>query len=689
MSININSSLPRTIILGFNDQSGRLVPMEPEALPIYLPLIPLHTQWGPSDDSFVVGGGAFAKIYGSASLDVMGPYANHQTEIAKTAFGSGTVCQIVRILGKGSDISRLRISQEVLVDEIPEYDRNADGTLRLDNDGNPIVLATTVTGIRARFLHEEIKVVNDVMQFGLGQPREGTLTNGAGRPSMIYPILDREVRFQGARGNNIGQRIAAPTMLSNIPVDGDVIDDMGAYVYRMWVAERADENSSSRIVPTLHGEHFLDFTLKSNTVDKFTERSYFLGETGKDAWESQDPTTDGLYGLFGRIHVYEQNVETIQEMIYANEEAFDVVNRDSRDPKGTINLFGGVHYNNVPYHTYVVDGPLGGGLNFSENTTHYAVGGSDGDMTDAGFDKSVNEFMTDFPNGTIPFYDSARYPFSAFIDSGFSLDTKKKFINLFHRKDTWFIASTQDATRPMNTPSEDSSVCIALRSYYRSIPESDWFGTAACRAAIMGNSGKYIESNYRGNLPFTVGFSNRIAKYMGASNGYMKPRYRFDRAPGNVISDYRLHNAKTRPEPSRNTDWKNGMMFAQSFDTRQVFWAGYQTIYDDETSIFNGLFNMIIGCNLTRIGEQAWRNWTNDSQMSDDLYVAEVDNWIVEQTTGRYDGRVDVTPRSTYTLLDRLRGYSWTTDIEMAGQNAKTVATLSITGTRRFIEGDN
>lgn len=683
MSIQINSSLPRTIILGFNDKSGRLVPMEPEALPQYLPLLPLHTEWGPHDDSFIVGGGAFAYIYGTRSLDVMAPYANHQTEVAKAAFGQGTVGQVVRILGEGADIARMRLSCEVLEDEIEEFERNADGTYRLDNNGDTIPTGATIGGVRARWLLEEIVESNDVITFGAGAPREGTMVNGAGRPSMIYPIIDRMARFYGERGNNIGQRIAAPTMMSNIPVDGDVIDDMGAYIYRMWVAERADISSSSRVFPTLSGEQYLDFTLKANTVDKHTERSYFLGDTGKEAWESDDPTSDGLYGRFGDMHIYEANVQLIQDMIYANESGFDVVNRESIDPAGTLNLFGAVHYNNVPYHTFVVEGPIGGGLNFSENTTHYAMGGADGDMTETGFDNSVNELMTDFPNGQIPFYDSARYPFSAFIDSGFSLDTKKKFVNLFHRPDVYFIASTQDATRRLNTPSEDSSVCIALRSYYRSIPESDWYGTAACRAVVMANAGRYIPSNYRGNLPFTIGFSSRIASYMGSSDGYMKPRYRFDRAPGNVISDYRLHNAVTRPEPSRNTDWKNGMVFAQSFDTRQVFWAGMQTIYDDETSIFNTFFNVAIGCNLTRVGEQAWRNFVNDAQMSDELYVAEVDRWITEKTVGRYDGRVDVTPRSDYSRLDKTRGYSWTTEIEMAGQSSKTVATLTITGTRR------
>lgn len=686
MSINITSSLPRTILLGIRDNSGALEPIELESLPIHLPLMPLFTEWGPADDAKLVTGGAFNQIYGTGSLDFAKPFANHQSVFASDVMAQGNIILARRLLPAGADIARFRLSLDVVETELPEYERNPDGTYQRDVNGQLVETGDTVTGVLGRWTLQPIPVTADEYQFGLGTPQVGNLVSDQGAPSTLYPIFDFETRFHGSRGNNIGIRLAAPTMLSNTPIDGDVVDQMGAYIYRLWVVERGDAQSTATTIPTLQGEQYLPFTTKPGSVDRNTAMEYFLGDVGLSSWEETDPAQFSGYGRFGRIHTYTNHLEAVQDLIFAQEGLYDAVNLDATTPAQTINLLSAVHYTGVPYYSFRLQGAAQGGLVFTENTTHYAIGGADGDVSETNYDLMVREELRTFGEGQVPYMDSARYPFSCLYDSGFSIDTKRELPNVMRRKDVYVVVSTQDATRPLNTPSEDSSIAVALRTYLRSIPESEYYGTAACRAVVMAHAGKLVGSKYKGNVPFTHFLATRSAKYMGAGNGIMDSTQNFESAPGNVVREFRNHNYVFRSETARRRDWANGLTFAQSFDTQSIFIPGIQTIYDNETSILNTFMNMAIACNLTRIGERAWRLFVGNSQLPNSVLVAEVDRYITEQTTGRYNGRVDVTPRSYYTVADQRRGYSWTTDITMAGQSAKLVETLSIIAERRASE---
>jgi len=687
MTISITSSLPRTILLGFKDDSGVAQPLEEESLPIHLPLCTVFTEWGPDDDAILVGGNGFNSIFGSNSLDYSKPYATHQTAILNAVLPQGNLTFVRRLVPADADIARIRISLDIVADEQMQYQRNPDGSYKRDSSGNLVELGTTLTGVRGRWVYQTIDTINDVYQFGQASPAEGELVNSTGETSTLYPIGDFEVRFKGGRGNNIGFRISAPTLLSSNPVDADLIQQTGAYIYRFQAVERQDSLSTPQAVATMSGEQYVDFSLKSGVVDRNTAKQYFADDVLLQAYESTDPEEFQGYGRFGRVHFYYDNIKTIQDAIYANEKDHGLVEADVT-PEQTINLFGAVNASGIPYYTFTLDGPADGGLLFTENTNHYAVGGADGTLGNAALDALVRNELATFGNGDVHYLDSAVYPFSCFYDSGFSMDTKKQMGNLLQRRDVWVVVSTQDATEPLNTASEESSTAVALRSYFRNTPESDYYGTATCRVVILGHAGELIGSLYKGILPFTVAFASKSAKYMGAANGYMVDGNEFDSAPGSVVSDFKNHNATYKAAEARNVDWKNGLVFAQNFDRRSIFWPGIQTIYDDNTSILNSFFNMVIACNLTRIGERAWRNFTGNSKLTNTQFIARVDRYINDQTTGKYDNRVDVTPKSYYTTDDSARGYSWHTDIQFAGQGMKTVQTLTVVASRRDTEAE-
>jgi hypothetical protein len=245
-------------------------------------------------------------------------------------------------------------------------------------------------------------------------------------------------------------------------------------------------------------------------------------------------------------------------------------------------------------------------------------------------------------------------------------------------------ACTQDVLQPLNTPSEDSSIGITLRSHFRAMQESSEFGTKALRFAVVKSAGYLINDNYDGLVPFLEWFCLKGAEYMGAENGTMNGDARFGRGEQNVVTRYRDHNGNPLQDlNAKNNDWNNGLNSPEYYGMQQLFFPALQSIYENHTSILHSYFNTQIACNLTRIGHIVWRELSGDDTLTDDEFIDEVNRRVTLKTTGKYDSRVDITPDAHYTLLDQNLGYSWHLNIEMAGENIRSVENLAIIAQRR------
>lgn len=676
------SSLPRTEVLGFKDVSGRGQPLEIVDLPIFLPWSPLFTAWGPSDTASLVSGAGFDIIYGGEGFNAGSPFLSHQAAMLQKVFQAGAMSLVRRMKPEGAKVATARVWVDVVADEIDQYERNADGSFRREN-GALVPTGEKVEGHRILF-HVDEPGEENLRQ---GTPQVGTMVRKAagsdeGKPSTMYPLFDIEARFFGSKGSNYGFRISSPNTNSSSPVDAELVENQGACMYRLSIMSRPNRNSTGQLVMTMNGEPFVDFTLKTGVVDPKTNVNYSYDKRVLRAYEDNDPEVFSGYGPLRSFHVYENNLKTVLDMLVKPEMDFGLITSEVT-PEHSINLLGGTDINGIPYYSIQVEGPSEGGVLFGESATHWLIGGEDGDVSPEAYDEAVAGELSVFGEGEIPYADRASFPMSAFIDTGFSFETKKLMGNIIRvRPDAYILASTQDALEPLNTPEEDSSIGASLRNMLALIPESEFYNTGACRAVVMKHAGNYLDSEYDGILPFTVDFAVKLAGYMGG------PRMRSGYAPDNgeyrVVSRFVNHNAKFRHIKPRNTDWQAGISSAEPYDHRdQVFFPGIQTVYHDNTSVLNSFFPMAICCHLNRIGELAWRMFTGDSRMTAAEYVTNVDRFIDEQTQDRYDSRADITPKSYYTAADTQRGYSWHTDIEGRFDGMKTLEVLTIVAGRR------
>lgn len=683
-SVSMASSLPRTEVLGFKDVSGQGQPLEIVDLPIFLPWSPLFTSWGPSDIASVVGGNGFSTIYGAETFNAGSKFLSHQAAMLQKVLQTGALALVRRMKPEGAKSATLRIWLDMVEDVLPEYERNPDGTFKMTNGAPVQTDSDGIPGYRYRIVVEEAGETS----IGQASPQSGGLTNDSGETSTMYPLVDMEARFFGSKGSNFGIRLSAPNTNSATPANAELVEDSNAFLYRLSIMQRANANSTGSLLMNLNGNPFTEFSFKKSVVDKDTNINYGYDKRILPAFEDNDPDVFSGYGPLKTFHVYSNHLQTVLEAMYLAEVAYGTLPETGSESDATtyahlVNFVGAKDINGVPYYALHLEGPASGGVLLGESATHWLVGGSDGDVSPAAYDAAVQAELLTFGEGEIAYSDRASYPMSAFIDTGFSMDTKLLMSNVMAvRPDAWVLASTQDVLENINTPEEDSNIGASLRNALALVPESEFYNTGACRAVVMKHAGTYLDSEYEGILPFTVDFAVKVATYMGQAR--MQNGYAPDNGIYRIVSRFVNHNAKFRHVKPRNTDWQAGISSAEPFDHNgQVFFPGIQTVYHDNTSVLNSFFPMAICCHLNRLGELAWRMFTGDSRMTASEYTTNVDRFLEDQIKDRYDGRADITPRSYYTPADTQRGYSWHTDIEGLFDGMKTVGVLTVVAGRR------
>ena len=170
---------------------------------------------------------------------------------------------------------------------------------------------------------------------------------------------------------------------------------------------------------------------------------------------------------------------------------------------------------------------------------------------------------------------------------------------------------------------------------------------------------------------------------MGASDGRMKAGLGFDVSPNNQITLLRDVTGAYKTERQRQRDWDAGMVWAQNYDRRSLFYPAVQTVYQDDTSVLNSAINMFIAAELEKVCEYVWRNLTGNAKLTKEQFIEASDAMIIDRTTNRFDDRVTIVPETFYTAADNARGYSWSCRINMYANNMKTVGTFTIVARRQ------
>lgn len=683
MANQIVNGAPMVIEYGVQDLSTRQVPRVQEAIPQHLPKFYLFTQKGPKAPQ-LVSGAERDRVFGSSSFDYRGKYANHQTVFANLANAQGNACMIQRLFPTDAGPrSNIIAWLDVLPTTVDLYDRNTiDGSIKLDTLNQPIVIGST-PGYKVKWVFTNRSTVADQVNFGAATITPGDQIDAlAGTQSTRYPIFEKEVSSEGAWGNNVGIRMWAPTIKSVSAMPTKMMVAEKAYPYYISVVERPDELSSAVVQPTLFGEQRLMVTLKDGVVDPLTDSSLSLDQIFINSYQSvTDPRYPKIYGSFGKLRVYKTNIDALLTMFHAAEVPFIDGFSDigiNADTKHLFNIVSGVSSMNVKYHSFTfIDDSTSSRL--SEVTNIYAKGGSDGTMTFESHAELTSAEVKRYLDVNDELMDQAYHVERNLYDSGFPMQTKKDLVSIIaNRKDTFVILGTHTADGQPLSPSEEQSNAIALRTHLQMYPESDYFGTPVARGMIVGCSGVLRNSQYVDRLPLTGEVLIKSAKYMGSADRKWKNGAHFDGAPGSIIENFTDVNMTWVPASVRNRFWDVGLNWVLKYDRSSYFFPAMKTVYDNDTSVLNNYLTAMACCELNRVANNVWRQFSGVSHLTNVQLAARVNAAVTSQTLGKFDGRFVIQPDATFTDMDEIRGFSLTLPIKLYAPSMKTVMTTYV-----------
>lgn len=683
---SIINATPMSYNRGIQDVSFKT--LAPQALeqPVLMPKYYTYAQKGKNDKAYPVVGDSRASIFGAASFDPLQPYANHATIWSNAASAAGTTQMQKRVVPVDAPPpAALRLYLDLLPTQVQDFLRNPDGTYQTDQAGAPVPAQGKVAGFLGKWVVEAIPVDEDgVSEFGAGAIKAGDQTDTTtSTQSQRHPWVDFAVSSQGAWGNDKGIRMWAPTAISSTPLDQRLVADQKVYPFFIAVASRADALSTAKVVPTLGGAQSVPFVLKPGTIDRNTGGQLYLGDVFVPAYE--DISTPGFsptFGDFDRLHVYDASIAATLATLYTAEYAHSDSLGDftgEADEQFRFNAVSAVSSSGSPYHTFQIVTGAPNSARLTENSTLYAVGGGDGTMSDALFAGLVKAELLQYGDINSPLMDSVNNPETIIFDSGFPLETKKALAAVISiRKDIAIAASVFEVGGPVLTDDQERSIAISLLTHFQMYPESDYYGTPATRAIIVGSSGFLLNSQFTKRMPAGYEIMGKACAYMGAGNGKWVAGKAFDVSPRNQVDSMRDLSLNFRPAGARYKDWDAGLIWPESYSMTRSYFPQMQTIYPDDTSVLNNFITMMACVWLERVGSAVHRDFTGRSDLTEDQMVDRINNAVDAKVKDVFDNRYVVIPETTYTADDKLRGYSWTTVIKLYSPMMQTVQTLTI-----------
>lgn len=667
----IPNAAPRAYVTGFNDLGTRTLPMQDEDLPIHLPFYYGFAQRGQLSPVF--GAGDYPKtVLGSETFNERSKFFTHQTLAWAVTTAEGNVAYFKRLVADNAKRASMVMCFEVVAADVPEYQRETDGSLTLDVNGDPIPTSDVVDGHLGRFVKRQL---TDVTNLRGELTTQGTLVGRSGETSTIYPLFACAMEF-GEFGNNLGMTLYQPGPNTSSPADMEIVLNEEAMVYRAVWKQRENVKRTPYVLNTANNETWVEFCLRDGVVNSKLSMdlpaSRMFTEYGRAASVGYEPIPAPAEAFY----FYQDNIDEVVALLWSKEEAFQPELTNAHQ----LNIMSATDHNGAAYHSFAIDPSS---LRLDASTTHFAEGGADGDTDEATLAQLVSrEIASNWSNPMYPLLDDAKFPFSCLYDTGFPLETKYAILDTIgKRPDIHTGVCTQVVGEPLNSISEETAVMTALRAHARLMPESVIHGTSVVRAVAFGQAGTWMNSNYKNkdSVPLLMALIQKRADFMGASNGVLKTGRGYDEESNKVIDTMRNVSHPWKPDSTRTKDWSLGLNWASNADRTSLNLLAVQTLYDQDTSPLNSDINMIIGVDVIKQCIKVWRRMSGNTRLTDPQFAERSDTLLRQFTEGRYEGRVRVVPNTTWTELDKLRGYSWTQNATIYMNNMRTVNTINVT----------
>lgn len=694
----ITGGAPQIVLRGTKDSSPTQVSRARANVPTHLPLCLFYARRGRTAKQLINDSDISAQ-YHTDTFDPRKQWYNHATVFAQGFLGRGNaiVAQRVKPTDAGP-IANVTLCLEVLKTKVDDFERLADGSIKTTPDGDPIALATKITGHRVRWVVKHNTGAQADAQFGAETVKAGTLTDADElSPAQIYPIFSaREASF-GSDGNLTGIRIFAPSAVGlGEKFDSRLLKQIKTYPFRFSVLRQNEANQSYRVEETLSGAQSVLASFKPGSIDPNTDADLSADAALVSSYHRVNHTTlPDVDGFMQDVAIYQSNIELLLAQFKAAEDAYvaaatdpDLIPTDFSGAAGEnylFNFLGGTTYSGYPYHTYVME-PSTEGYAPGPSSILPFGGGSDGTMNNAAFGALVVAEIQQYANRNSRNLEDAIRVESVFYDSGFALADKYKLMDFVAlRKDLAVMFSTHEADAPSSDLVASNATATALYSRAELYPESTFYGTGPVRFFIVADDAKAVTSAYRKRVPLLYTFAMKFADYMGAGSGKWNGDKNPTGAPGSIVTDVTDISQTFRPVDQKVLDWNVGLNYVQAFDTNSYHIPAYKTIYRDDTSVLTSVFTMFAIIEINKVCQAVHRQFSGVDKLSNLQLADKIDKAVAARLQGRFDNRFYIEVETTFTEQDVKRNYSWTTAVRIGAYGQKTVMQAYVDAYRREV----
>lgn len=683
----IVNAAPGVVNYGVKDESGRQYSRAPEQYPQHLPKFFIFAKKGPLSEELLVGADRLL-MYGDEAFTERSKYFTHQSMVSNIVNAEGNAAMYVRMLPPDAGPRpNLMVYLDVLETAIDDYERNADGSYKTTINGDLIPIGTIGTAHKVKWVVEAFTDSDANDFFGQrGNASVGDQVDGSGNQSTRYPIFELEHSFFGEDGNLAGIRLWGLNTNNTAGLPTKMMAREKAFPFGFSVVRQNTETGTAGAVETIFGEQSITVTFKPEVVDPVTTQRLYFGERAVDAYQNlSDARYARKFGEFGKVKVYQDNIDLLLEKFHAAEVPFITMDSDftaDADDKGLFNFVTGLDSRAVPYHSFIFADDSNS-VRFSATTNVYAGGGSDGTLDNDTFNSLVSQYMERYLNPNDELMDLAYHIESHIYDSGFSLDTKYDLINFIsQRKDTFVVLSPFQYGEPLLSQGEEISIATSLMARLNLFPESEYFGTRVYRSMITGNSARLRASLNKEKLPSTMEVAKKSAGYMGASNGAWKSGNNFDGHPGSLIEAMYDPTITFVSDDIANRNWDVGLNWISRYDRSSFYFPALKTVYTDDTSVLTSYLTACAILHLHKIVHLTHRTFSGTSGLTPAQFVQRVNDFVSAQVFGKFDNRFIIRPRATFTAMDEIRNFSWTLPVEIYAPGMQTVETAYIVSRR-------
>ncbi len=687
----LTNAAPKIIFGGINDRSRGTLVRDPETYPQHLPLVRLFTQTGPEETTLVNNNSAsFNDIFGMQTLARRSKYHNLQSLLTETLLGEGNAVFVKRLRPEDApNPARIIVAIDMVDDQIPKRTKslsgfNYPGSVQDDTvyDENGDVV--TVDGVRGKI----VLIEDNASEIGQQDIVDGSfVAESDGTQSQLIPLFELPASFFGEMGNLLGFRMWAPTTEDTLPFDERTADEFKTRMYRAQFMRRDSEGASPVVTRTARGEDYVDFCFTPGAYSESTDKEYYAEDVVVQAYEDDgiESGTQPLYAPFSQLHVYQDNLASVQNHIFNKEMVVNPAAAMHMEEPGQVDVFSGIDIDGDAYHALLLEGPIKGGIRLGRDATVYATGGGDGTTDLAMYEKLVNRENLNFGDLGDEYDNLPVFPFSVIYDTGLSMDGKYQMMNVLGRRHdlrcifTTYVEEEQRAP----TRSEEVSRAQALMARLRAYPESTLYSTPVCRAEIIQQTGGLTGGGYIKPVPLLLDYAQRWARMAGAGNGNMREGADIDVSPNNRVELVKDLNVKFFNDRTQTDLWDNGATYTLSYDRRSQYYPALHSVYNDDTSVLISPITVAICCDVMRLVRQVHADLSGNAKLTKPQFIERCDNLVLQKVEGRYNDRVEIIPQTYFTEADDQRGFSWHCRVTVYANNPRNVMIFDLE-TRRM-----